>query len=251
MRKPEDTSFNSAKTLHDFFIDVVVYDILKINLIEVVSPGVEDREALVFDSLSAILLNIFFDECEVSFIGWNWVGKIILINCLLRVTDKGVNRFDARWRLKILILDLCVESSGQQIEPSDIKSFKDTEEHSFEAFHVPVLVDSSVDDVWSENLLGFVGQQENQIVEVVDRFKVVNVLLAVVWDKLLEDEVDGRCQVLTENLVLACIQAWEFDFVCDDAAHRHYKCGNEALLISRHRVFWKIKIIVETSDFKL
>lgn len=43
--------------------------------------------------------------------------------------------------------------------------------------------------------------------EVVDRFKVVNVLLAVVWDKLLEDEVDGRCQVLTENLVLACIQA--------------------------------------------
>jgi hypothetical protein len=32
-----------------------------------------------------------------------------------------------------------------------------------------------------------VSQQENQIVEVVNRLKVANVLLAVVWDKLLED----------------------------------------------------------------
>jgi len=185
--KPEDTSLESAKILHDFFIDVVVYDILKINLIEVICPWVEHREALVFNSLSTILLDIFFDKCKVSFISWNWVGKIILVNSLFRVADEGVNCLDARWGLKVLVLDLCINSRGQQVKPSYIKSFEDAEEHGFKTLHVPVLVDSSVDDVWSENLLWFVSQQENQIVEVVNRLKVANVLLAVVWDKLLED----------------------------------------------------------------
>ena len=48
---------------------IVVHDIFEIDLVKIVGPWMEDREAFVLDSLAAVLGDVVLDEGEVSLVG--------------------------------------------------------------------------------------------------------------------------------------------------------------------------------------
>lgn len=67
----------------NFWGQIVVHDVLEIDFVKIVSPGVEHREALVLDALVAVLLDVGLDEFKVGLIGVHRVAEIILVNGLL------------------------------------------------------------------------------------------------------------------------------------------------------------------------
>ena len=220
MRKPENAGVNWGEVRDNLIGDVVVDDVFEINLIEVVGPGVEHWEALVLDALSAVLLDIFLDEIKVSLVGADRVSKIVLVDGFLGVADEGVDSLDAAWWLEVLVLDLGIESGGQSIVAVDVEGLKDANEHLLESLHVPILIDSGVDNVGSENLLGLVSQEENQIVHVVNGGMVAQSGGAEVGEELLEEQVDGWSHRLTEFLVFTGVESRELYFVGKGTADR-------------------------------
>lgn len=107
--KPEYSGILMAQVFNNLIIDVVVDDIFEINLIKIICPWMQNRKALVLNALDSVLLNIFLDKLEIRFVGSDRVGKIILVNNFLRISNEWVDCFDAWWRLKILVLDLAVK----------------------------------------------------------------------------------------------------------------------------------------------
>ena len=63
--------------------------------------------------------------------------------------------------------NLKVEQAGDFFVIWHSNCLEDTNEHLFEAFQVPVLVDAGVDDARVEDLLGLVGEEVAQVVHVV------------------------------------------------------------------------------------
>ena len=67
--------------------DVVVDDVLEINQVKVVSPWMENAKALVLNTLSSILFDVFPDELVGCFVGC-FVGLVVgcivglIIGCL-------------------------------------------------------------------------------------------------------------------------------------------------------------------------
>lgn len=108
VREPEDTGMEGAEAANHLVGDVVVDDVFEINLVQVVSPGVQHGEALVLNSLNTILLDVLSDEFEVGLIGANRIGEVVLVNSFLGVADKRVDRLDAGRRLQVLVLNLRV-----------------------------------------------------------------------------------------------------------------------------------------------
>ena len=95
IRKPKYRSILVIQAFKYLLIDIVIQDVLKVHLVQVVSPWVQYREALMLDALGSILLDILLDELEISLIGMNRVNEVILSDCLFRVADERINRFDA------------------------------------------------------------------------------------------------------------------------------------------------------------
>lgn len=93
--EPEYTSFHRLEMLHNLVADVVVNNIFEINLVKVVGPWVQDREALVLDALRAILLNILLDEIKFRLVGTDRVSQIVLVDDLARIAHKRVDSLDA------------------------------------------------------------------------------------------------------------------------------------------------------------
>jgi len=48
---------------------IIIHDVFEVNLIEIIGPWVEHREAFMLDSLLAELRNIVFQEFKVCFVG--------------------------------------------------------------------------------------------------------------------------------------------------------------------------------------
>ena len=91
----------------------------------------------------------------------------------------------------------------------------------FEALQIPVLVDAGVNDVRSEDLLGFVRQKEHQIVHRVDAFVVVTIVSAELGEELFAKQLDGAGESLTEVFVLEGVMHAAFDLVDQGARHGH------------------------------
>ena len=121
--EPKTLRISVFESFYHLLSNVVVYDVLEINKIKVVGPGMKNTETLMFDSLNSVLLNVFLYELVGCFISRDWVGKIIGINGFLRVANERANRFDARRWLQILVFDVSVEQLGKTIKASDIKLF--------------------------------------------------------------------------------------------------------------------------------
>ena len=119
----------SSKVLTHLGGQIVVHDIFEVHLIKVVCPWVEDREALVLDTLSPVLLDVFTDEFEVSLISGDRVGQVVLINLLLGVSNKGSNGLDARLGLEVLRLDLGVDGRSDGVVAGDSEGLEDSDEH--------------------------------------------------------------------------------------------------------------------------
>lgn len=213
VRKPENTGMDAAEAANHLVRDVVVDDVFEVNLVQVVSPGVEHGEALVLNALDAVLLDVLSDEFKVSLVGTDRVGKVVLVNSFLGVADERVDRLDAGGGLKVLVLNLRVEDGGECVVAADIKGLKDADKDLLEALHVPVLVDGGVDDMGGEDLLTLVGQKEDQIVHIVDSFLVAQVGGTELGQKLLEQQVDGGTHAFTELFVLAGVHGRELDLV--------------------------------------
>jgi hypothetical protein len=121
---------------------------------------VEDLEALVLDSLIAESADVFSDEFEVALVDVHRVGEVILLNILLRIADELANSLDARGALVVLELDVVIQDLNELVRATNSHGFKDADQTHLKALKVPVLVDDGVDDVRSENLLGFLSQKE-------------------------------------------------------------------------------------------
>ena len=94
-REPENLGILGAEVVTYLLSQVVIHDVFKIDLIKIVGPRVEDGEAFVLDSLSAVLHDIITDEGKLSFIGRNWVRKIIFVYIFLIISNKRSNGLDA------------------------------------------------------------------------------------------------------------------------------------------------------------
>lgn len=74
--------------LNDLCFQVVVDNVLHVNCIEVVSPWMEDLEALVLDSLLSVSLNVVVEEGEGSLVSLDWVVQVVLGIVLLGVPQE-------------------------------------------------------------------------------------------------------------------------------------------------------------------
>lgn len=133
----------------------------------------EDLEALVLDSLIAESADVFSDEFEVALVDVHRVGEVILLNILLRIADELANSLDARGALVVLELDVVVQDLNELVRATNSHGLKDADQAHLKALKVPVLVDDGVDDVRSENLLGFLSQKEAEVVHHVNSLVVV------------------------------------------------------------------------------
>ena len=93
--KPEDLSTLCLELCANPSGQIVVHDVFEVDFVKVVSPRMKHSEALVLDALSAVLLNVFFQELEVSLIGVNRVAQIISVDFFLLVANKRANGLDA------------------------------------------------------------------------------------------------------------------------------------------------------------
>ena len=173
----------------------------------------EDTEALMFYSLDSIFLDVLPDEFVWSFICWDRVGEVVCINLFLWIADERANCFYAGRRLKVLILDLGVKKTSKSVKLRESEFLAEADKNLLETLHIPVLVDRSVDDVRSKNLLSFMRQKEHKIVNRVDLFVVVFILAAEFRENLLTQKTNGWHEGLTEVLVLLGVEHAALNFV--------------------------------------
>lgn len=211
--------------LADLGAQIVVHNIFKVDLVEIVGPWVEDGEALVLDFLVAVLHDVLLDELEVSFVGRDGVGQVILINVLLGVPNERSNSLDARLRLKVLALYLGVNGCGDAIVACEAKSLEHTDEYLFETLKVPVLVDAGVDDSAGEDLLGLAGEQVAQVVHLVNFIVRGGVARHELGYNLLGDHLEGTSKSLGQHFVLLGILDGSLDLV-----HQGAHCGHDEWL---------------------
>lgn len=100
--EPENLGILNPEVFANLSRKIVIHDVLEINLVQIVSPRVEDGEALMVDALSTILQDIITDEGEVRFIGLNRVKEVVLNELFLVVANKRADGLDARGALEIL-----------------------------------------------------------------------------------------------------------------------------------------------------
>jgi hypothetical protein len=62
----------------------------------------KNLKALMVHVLTSKSFNIFFNELEISLVGFDRITEIILVNNFFVVSQEGSNGFDARCALKIL-----------------------------------------------------------------------------------------------------------------------------------------------------
>lgn len=174
--EPEDLGVLAGESLHDLVGEVVVHDVLEVDLVEIVGPGVQHGEALMLYALVAELLDVLLQELKVGLVGLHGVGEVVLVDGLFGVADKGANSLDAGARLQVLSLDGEVKVVGDIVKALSADLLEDTHKDLFETLEVPVLVDASVDDAGVEDLLGFHGEKVAQVLDKVDLFVGVDVV---------------------------------------------------------------------------
>ena len=219
--EPKDTRVEGGQLLADLVVDVVVDDVLEVDLVEVVGPRVQHREALVLDVLGAVLLDVLLDEVELGFVRADRVREVVLVDDLAGVAHERVDRLDARGGLQVLVLDLRVQARHERLVAVGAHRLQDAHEHLLEALHVPVLVDGGVDHVRSEDLLGLVRQQEHQVVHGVHGLHRAQVQREVVGQQLLEQEAEGVGHGGSEGLVLAGEGGGHLDLVGEGSGDGH------------------------------
>jgi hypothetical protein len=87
-REPEDARLVRLERLAHLLCLILVDHVLEINLVEVVGPGVQDLEALVFHVLCAVALHIGLNELIARLERDHRVLQVILFDLLLGVLQK-------------------------------------------------------------------------------------------------------------------------------------------------------------------
>jgi len=176
--KPEHLSSLSVKSIADLLSQVVVDNVFEVNLVEIISPRVQNREALVLDSLRAVLFDVLSHKFEASLVSGDRVVKVVIIDLLVRVTDEGTDGLDAGRTLHVLEVNVILEEFSNFVELSNTQHVEDTGENLLETLQVPVLVNAGVDNLGVEHLLGLVGKQVHKTVELVQSLSIVFLVFA-------------------------------------------------------------------------
>lgn len=100
--QPENLGALDFEILADFGSEVVVHDVLKVHLVQIVGPRVQHREALVVDALRPILHDVVANEAEVCLVGFNRIKQVVFVELLFVISNKRSNRFDAGGALQVL-----------------------------------------------------------------------------------------------------------------------------------------------------
>ena len=157
--EPENLGALSLEDGANFGGQVVVHDVLEVDLVQVISPWVQNGESLVLYALRTILHNVRLEELKVSLIGVDRVLEVFGDDRLLLVTNKRANSLNARARLQVLRLNLHIEHFCDFLKAFNAQLAQDTNEDLLETLKVPVLVNAGVDDARVEDLLGLHGKQ--------------------------------------------------------------------------------------------
>ena len=86
--EPENLGIQTPKSCTDFFCQGVVDNVLEVNGVKLIGPGMKDLEALVVHVLESESLNVLLDELKASLIRLDWVGQVILKDLLLVVSQE-------------------------------------------------------------------------------------------------------------------------------------------------------------------
>lgn len=179
--------------LADLSLQIGVNDIFHINLIKIVGPWMQNLEALIFDLLFAVPLNVGSEEIEGGLISLDWVLQVVFDNILL-LSQEGSDGFDARSRLQVLaideLLDVLVEVLNLWIVLLNPHLLKDSNEDCSVSLKVPVLVDDLMDNTSLEHLVCLVYEQIHEIVHIIDLLSILHVFSAVLRQKLLSQKSD-------------------------------------------------------------
>ena len=183
--EPEDLGVDAlGEEAADLLLKVVVDDVLDVNCVKIVSPWVKDLEAFVLDVLFSVSFDIIPEELESGLVGLDWVGKIVLGDVLLVVSQEAADCLDAGGTLEVLGVDQFVKDFLKLVNTTlvaNIECLNDSHECAFEALHVPVLIDDLVDDSALENLGGLVSKQKHNVMHLADLVAILNVFGAPLW----------------------------------------------------------------------
>ena len=72
--------------LHDLRFQIVIHNIFKIHKLKLVSPWMEDREALMLHLLLPEPHDVLLDEQEIGLVSLDGVPQVVLLNWLFRVS---------------------------------------------------------------------------------------------------------------------------------------------------------------------
>lgn len=86
--EPENLGIQTPKSCTDIFCQGVVDNVLEVNGVKLIGPGMKDLEALVVHVLESESLNVLLDELKASLIRLDWVGQVILNDLLLVVSQE-------------------------------------------------------------------------------------------------------------------------------------------------------------------
>mmetsp|Transcript_17065 Transcript_17065/g.26347 ORF Transcript_17065/g.26347 Transcript_17065/m.26347 type:complete len:242 (-) Transcript_17065:329-1054(-) len=116
-REPEDDRMLAGlERLHDQEVVVVVEHVLEVNLVNLVLPGVQHREALVVHVLSAEPLDVSADELEVGLVRLYGVAQQVLLRLLLVIPKVRPKHPHARLALEVLGIVELIEHLFNGIE---------------------------------------------------------------------------------------------------------------------------------------
>ena len=93
--EPENLGIQTPKSCTDIFCQGVVDNVLEVNGVKLIGPGMKDLEALVVHVLESESLNVLFNEFEVSLIRLNGIAQIVLVDRFFVISQERTNCFNA------------------------------------------------------------------------------------------------------------------------------------------------------------
>jgi hypothetical protein len=104
--KPEELSIDAlVKDFANLSLEIVVDDVFQIYRVKIVSPWMQNLEAVAGNVLRSILLDIVFEELDCGLVSLEWVAQVVIIDLLVCVSQERANSLDARGALQVLAID--------------------------------------------------------------------------------------------------------------------------------------------------
>ena len=121
----------------------------------------------------------------------------------------------------ILKFDVLINNFDEVFSIGDAHSFEHALQDHLESFEIPILVNNSVDNVGSKDLLGFTGKKEEQVMHAVHSPIITFASVQILGKQLFTKVVDSGCEFLSKLSVFSSIKHAKFNLVHHGSTHGH------------------------------